>query len=169
MLFTQTHRAYELKKNELTRSRVISHARRGRGKRRNLALRPAGDGYGRAMRTIEPDESKQNKNRSRADGYRLEKSDEELRKIHCRIMRPSGPGIDITHRLEQQCHSCSVSIATSRPEGPEPKRRCARMTFVTLSAGYGGPTIGVGYEFPRSPLAESRISREQSETHSLGN
>lgn len=37
------------------------------------------------------------------------------------------------------------------------------MTFVTLSAGYGGPTIGVGYEFLRSLLAESRISQEQVE------
>jgi len=57
-----------------------------------------------------------------------------------------------------------VSIATvGALQSREPKRWSARMTFVTLSAGYGSPTIGVGYEFLCCLSAESRISQEYSE------
>lgn len=67
-------------------------------------METAGDQGGRAAGSIEPDNSEQDKHRCRTDRYRLKKSYEESRKIHCRIMLASAARIDITHRLDRECH-----------------------------------------------------------------
>ena len=86
-------------------SRVISHAQRGVSKPSRLPIGTAGDQNRRAARYAQSQEAEQEKYRRRTDGHRLQKSGEQLSKIHFVIMGAFGRRREITDRLEPACES----------------------------------------------------------------
>lgn len=82
------------------RSRVISHAQRGIGKRAKLAGWTAGCQSRGAAGATEADKAEKGKNRHGSEGHRLEKSDEELGEIHCGIMRELRARGEVTDGVE---------------------------------------------------------------------